>query len=70
MQQRLPQVNSAFSNIFASILLRSPISRQRLTMWLNPFSNVNPYTAIMRMRFTTTKRVLLFKKMQDWQIAT
>ena len=27
----LPQVNCAFSNIFASILLRSPISRQQLT---------------------------------------
>jgi len=27
----LPQVNCAFSNIFASILLRSPISRQRLS---------------------------------------
>ena len=26
----LPQVNCAFSNIFASILRRSPISRQRL----------------------------------------
>jgi len=26
----LPQVNSAFSNIFASILSRSPISRQQL----------------------------------------
>ena len=26
----LPQVNCAFSNIFASILSRSPISRQRL----------------------------------------
>jgi len=30
----LPQVNAAFSNIFASILLRSSISRQRLfTSW-------------------------------------
>jgi len=26
----LPQVNAAFSNIFASILLRSSISRQRI----------------------------------------
>jgi len=28
----LPQVNAAFSNIFASILLCSPISRQRLKL--------------------------------------
>jgi len=28
----LPQVNCAFSNIFASILSRSPISRQRLNI--------------------------------------
>jgi len=37
----LPQVNAAFSNIFASILRRSPISRQRLTRargHLNPRS--------------------------------
>jgi len=30
----LPQVNCAFSNMFASILRRSPIARQRLSMFV------------------------------------
>jgi len=40
----LPQVNAAFSNIFASILLRSPISRQRLCVLLvqSPSTAISP----------------------------
>jgi len=37
----LPQVSSAFSNIFASILLRSPISCQRLFTVLIHCFNMN-----------------------------